>query len=165
MSTRGVVLLLIRQALPALLFWVLLEYATMKTSGPDGRADLVFGADELVNHTAVYTWASNQIAHALLGLAVGGISARVCAGYWQVFPFFFPIIKDTWDFVAYIFSPTPFAGCPVHAVVAFDSVTDTLFWAVGIFAGLILFHPREDKTARFWVRWPDGYRDGLSSEP
>ena len=102
-----------------------------------------FGSDVYTHYTAVYTWNSNQMAHAMMGFAGTTlfIHAAQKLGYefWYGALFYvIPLLKDVADFFSdtRIVKPDVFRLNDSHRRESFlDAATDNVFWLTGsIFA-------------------------------
>jgi len=112
------------------------------------RADAItgtFGSDVYTHYTAAYTWKSNQMAHAMMGLA--GTTLLVHAAqrlglevwYGAVF-FVIPLLKDAADYwVDRSNAGGVFAETSAHRrELLVDGLTDNFFWNIGMALALLM---------------------------
>ena len=102
-------------------------------------ASTKFGSDVYTHYTAVYTWNSNQMAHAMMGFA--GATLFIQAAQQLGFEFWYgalfyviPFLKDMTDYFSdtCIVKPDVFKIRFSHKCESLlDAVTDNVFWLAG----------------------------------
>lgn len=117
----------------------------------------LFGSDVYENYTAVYTWNSNQMAHATMGFAgttllAAGFVALGCSPWWGLLFIIIPALKDITDFAVdrtragHIFQTTDDHVRELRQ----DGLTDNWFWNTGtLFAIFIAVGARGGA----WASW------------
>lgn len=120
------------------------------------RAGKQFGSDVYAHYTAVYTWDSNQMAHAMMGFAGTTLfihtAARFGLEFWYGALFYIiPFLKDLTDIIADQRSgPTPQfeMNASRRREIWLDALTDNFFWLTGMI--LALFVMAMDCENRPW---------------
>ena len=104
-----------------------------------------FGSDVYAHYTAVYSWNSNQMAHAMMGFAGTTLfmhtAVQLGFDFWHGALFYvIPFLKDLTDVVADRSVHThQFAMKPPHRCeICLDAVTDNFFWVTGLLLALFL---------------------------
>lgn len=105
----------------------------------------LFGSDVYVNYTAVYTWNSNQMAHAMMGFAgtsllIGGFAELGAGPWWGLLFAIIPALKDITDYgvdlkrAGHIFRTTDDHVRELRQ----DGLTDNWFWNAGTLFAVFL---------------------------
>lgn len=105
----------------------------------------LFGSDVYEDYTAVYTWNSNQMAHAMMGFAGTTLLARGAvelgwSPWWTLLFAVIPALKDATDYAVdltragHIFATTAAHEREMRA----DGFTDNYFWNVGTLLAVFL---------------------------
>ncbi len=109
-----------------------------------------FGSDVYTHYTATYAWNSNQMAHAMMGLAGTMLfvhaAPRLGLEVWYGALFFvIPFLKDTADYwVDRSNTGGVFGETAAHRrELLVDGVTDNLFWSVGMVLALFMALSRD----------------------
>lgn len=109
------------------------------------KAGKQFGSDVYTHYTAVYTWNSNQMAHAMMGFAGTTLfmhaAMRLCLEFWYGALFYaIPFLKDMTDVIAdRSASTSQFKMKAAHRCeIWLDAVTDNFFWAAGLTLALFV---------------------------
>ena len=104
-----------------------------------------FGSDVYTHYTAVYTWNSNQMTHAMMGFAGTTLfihaATRLGLDYWYgAFFYLLPLLKDITDVIAD-------HSVPIHQFkmkaahrreIWLDALTDNFFWSAGLMLALFV---------------------------
>ncbi|MCY3872703.1 MAG: hypothetical protein OXF88_00240 [Rhodobacteraceae bacterium] len=109
------------------------------------RAVNAFGSDVYTHYTAVYTWNSNQMAHAMMGFAGTMLfihaATRLGLEFWYgAFFYVLPLLKDITDVVADLSVRThQFKMKAAHRrEIWLDALTDNFFWTAGLMLALFV---------------------------
>ena len=109
------------------------------------KAGKQFGSDVYTHYTAVYTWNSNQMAHAMMGFAGTTLfmhaATRLGLEFWYGALFYvIPFLKDMTDVIADRSAPTrQFKIKAAHRCeIWLDAVTDNCFWVTGLILALFV---------------------------
>lgn len=104
-----------------------------------------FGSDVYARYTAIYSWNSNQMAHAMMGFAGTTLfmhtAMQLGFHFWYGALFYaIPFLKDLTDVVADRSVHThQFATKPSHRLeILLDAVTDNFFWVIGLLLALFV---------------------------
>ena len=117
-----------------------------------------FGSDVYTHYTAAYTWESNQMAHAMMGVAgttllVHGalrLDLPIWYGLWFLL---IPFLKDCADYrvdchdSGNVFKLT----CEHHLELMKDGVTDFFFWATGTSIAIFLASNMTEDNLSTWL--------------
>ena len=104
-----------------------------------------FGSDVYTHYTAVYTWNSNQMAHAMMGFAGTTLfihaATRLGLDYWYgAFFYLLPLLKDVTDVIAdHSVCVHQFKMKEAHRrEIWLDALTDNFFWTAGLMLALFV---------------------------
>lgn len=105
-----------------------------------------FGSDVFDRYTTLYSWLSNQVAHAMMGFAGTTLVAHAVvklgwSHWWALVFLAIPILKDITDYFADYYSTGgvfPIRNYHIKELVL-DGVTDFFFWSAGA-ALAVLFY-------------------------
>ena len=118
----------------------------------------LFGSDVFVRYTAVYSWNSNQMAHAMMGfcgatLMVYGFAVLGAAPVWALTFAIIPILKDLTDYLADIEQESSVFKLTQKYLreMRQDGLTDNLFWNTGAVLAVLVAVAQEGKDAWFWA--------------
>ncbi|MEQ8965512.1 MAG: hypothetical protein RID91_06785 [Azospirillaceae bacterium] len=117
-----------------------------------------FGSDVYEDYTAVYTWQSNQMAHAMMGFAGTTLLAHAIvtlgANPWWALAFaVIPALKDLTDYAVDLTRTGPiFPTTDAHrAEMRADGLTDNLFWIIGTLLAAFLAVSAGGKGPAFYA--------------
>ncbi len=109
------------------------------------KASKLFGSDVYAHYTAVYSWNSNQMAHAMMGFAGTTLfmhaAMQLGLDFWYGALFYvIPFLKDLTDIIVDRSARTyQFAITSSHRrEIYLDAVTDNFFWVAGLLLALFV---------------------------
>jgi len=117
-----------------------------------------FGSDVYEDYTAVYTWQSNQMAHAMMGFAGTTLLAHAIvtlegSAWWALAFAVIPALKDLTDYAVDLTRAGPiFPTTDAHrAEMRADGLTDNLFWIIGTLLAAMIAVSAGAKGPAFYV--------------
>lgn len=97
-----------------------------------------FGSDVYERYTAIYTWQSNQMAHAMMGFCFASLlilDVRLCGGdaWWGLAFILLPMAKDVTDLLVDLSKPRNDFPAPLGEMLT-DAAADDFYWFSGTLA-------------------------------